>query len=58
MLGMGDTGMDLDSCFFRDSNLPLTSAGNWPLDSTGDFLSRFICSHISSRTVLGTKSGQ
>lgn len=34
ILGMGDTGIDLDSCFFRDSNLPATSAGNWPLDST------------------------
>ncbi len=32
---MGDTGINLDSCFFRDTNLPDTSAGNWPLDSTG-----------------------
>lgn len=36
IVGMGDTGIDLDSCFFRDSNLPSVSAGNWPLDSTGE----------------------
>ncbi len=35
ILGMGDTGLDLDSCFFRDSNEPNLAFGNFPTDRSG-----------------------
>lgn len=55
ILAMGDTGMDLDSCFFRDTSIPPISTGNWPNDSTGDWL--FITCHHSSSCSINQFSG-
>ena len=53
ILAMGDTGMDLDSCFFRDTSIPPISTGNWPNDSTGD---RIVIGHHASSSCLSDQS--
>ena len=55
ILAMGDTGMDLDSCFFRDTSIPPISTGNWPNDSTGEWFS--ITYHLSSSCPNSHPSG-